>query len=90
MIIIKQLMVYTLNCYYILIECSEVKLRQLLKIRYAEETLGKSCLKLKFHLQKKYSVFLRKFVLCNYIIISLQWVAYAHRYPRGFPIYASS
>ena len=36
--------------YYIPIECSAVKLCMFLKIRYAEEKLRKSHLKLKFHL----------------------------------------
>ena len=48
-------------------------------ICYVEENLRKSCLKYKFRLQKKYSVFLCKSVLCKYIIISLQCVAYACR-----------
>ena len=49
------------------------------KKRYAEEKLSKSRLKLKFRLRKEYSVFLRKCVLYNYIIISLQCVAYVRR-----------
>ena len=46
-----------------------------LKIRYTEE-LRKLHLKLKFNLGKEYSVFLRKFMLQNYVIISLPCVTY--------------
>ena len=63
--------------YYILIECSEVKLRLFLKS--CEEKLRESLLKLKFRLRKKYSVFLCKSVLHNYVIISLQCIAYIRR-----------
>ena len=53
------LMIIKKTGYFILIERSEVKLRLFSKIRYAEEKLRKSRLKLKFRLRKKYSVFLR-------------------------------
>ena len=74
---------YALSLYialnFILIERSEVKLRLFYKIRYMEEKFRKSRLKLKFRFQNKYSVFLRKFVLRNYVIISLQCFAYIRR-----------
>ena len=57
-----------------------MKLRLFEKIHNAEEKLRKLHLKFKFCLQKKYSVFLRKSVLRNnYVIISLECVAYIRR-----------
>ena len=64
---------------FILIEHSEVKLRPFLKVRYTEENLRKLRLEIKFPFAEKYSVFLRKSLLCNYVIISLQCVAYTRR-----------
>ena len=62
--------------YFILIERSETKSHLFLKIPFTEKKLKKSRLKLKFYLQKKYSVFLRKSVLHNYIFIPLRCAAY--------------
>ena len=58
--------------YFILIECSEVnlQLKKYMLYTYMEEKFRKLHLKLKFHLQRNQSVFLRNSVLCNYVIIS--------------------
>ena len=62
----------TLFYYYILNINFRSEVASFLKIRFEEENMRKLCLKLKFHSQKEYCVFLLNSVLHNYIIISLQ------------------
>ena len=71
--------------YCILVERSEGKLRLFYKICHAEEKLRKSRLKLKLFAKK--SIFLRKSVLHNYvIIISLHALCMNISRLWGFPV----